>query len=235
MTSKIDFESFKKGDKVIITISGKNAEEVYPCKIIDISLTKKLIKFEDNESEYECKFSEVKSIVRTKKTFPYGVLYGVLIILLFVSTIPFAFRATSTILPILISLDIWQYFRIKNDKLHVYEKQNNTPYTLSIPTCISICPMIMLLIIFGLITKLFSGYNAVIFILLACFLAWIPGLIWFITDQIRLYQYNKNHQGNANFVVRMVVFLVCYPFFTFFSYGMLLFFTSGYGMVEINS
>jgi hypothetical protein len=229
MTSKIDFESFKNGDKVIITISGKNAEEVYPGKIIDISLTKKLIKFEDNESEYECKFSEVKSIVYTEKPFPYGVL----IILLFVLTIPFAFRATSTILLILISLDIWQYFRIKNDKLHVYEKQNNTPYTLSIPTCICICPMIMHLIILGFITKLFSGYNAFIFILLACFLSWLPGLIWFITDQIRLYQYNKNHQENASFVVRMVVFLVFYPFFTFFSYGMLLFFTSGYGMLYL--
>ena len=74
MISKINFLNFKKGDRVIIKVSSENGEEIFLCKIIDISLINKLIHFEDNESEYECKFSEVKSIVRQRKTFPYGML-----------------------------------------------------------------------------------------------------------------------------------------------------------------
>lgn len=220
MTKEIDFENFKNGDKVIITISGKNGEEIYPCKIIDISSTKKLIHFEDNESEYECKFSEVKSIVRTKKVIPYGIL-TFLYFLLFMVLAPFhifseylskTFFFLLIVIPILSFLDIWQYFRMQNDKLSVYEKQNNTPYVLSIFTCVAIYPTIFIFTLFILEDVMKIRVSWCLLGEVLVFLTWVPGLMFFIKDQIKLYQNKKKYCIKKNFWIRMVVFLVCYLF-----------------------
>jgi hypothetical protein len=72
----------------------------------------------------------------------------------------------------------------------------------------------LLLMFLGLLRTEPNVYLALLFLWIF-FLAWLPGLVWFIKDQMRLYQYNKNHQENANFMVRIVVFLVGYLFFAF--------------------
>lgn len=64
MVNKINFESFKKGDDIVITVLDDGNEETFSGKITNISLSKKVIHLEDDESEYECQFSEIKKISR---------------------------------------------------------------------------------------------------------------------------------------------------------------------------
>ena len=118
---------------------------------------------------------------------------------------------------ILIFLDVWHYFKIKKDKLNTYEKQNNAPYMLSISTCVLIYPALMWLIIsMSMITDFF-----VFLLLITCLSGWIPGLVFFIKDQIRLYQFKKNYPYNKSFWIRIIGFLILYPFFTYTGYAML--------------
>ena len=62
MATKINFKNFHKGDDVVITVLDDGNEEILSGKITSISLSKKVIHLEDNDSEYECKFSEIKSV-----------------------------------------------------------------------------------------------------------------------------------------------------------------------------
>ncbi len=163
----------------------------------------------------------MKSIVRTRKVIPYGtliLLYLLLLIALIRFDSPISTYLAETpsllvVIPILISLDIWQYFRIKNNKLNVYEKQNNIPYVLSIFTCIAIYPTVFMLIVSALekIKKIGSLSFLLYFYLCLClpFLTWIPGFVFFNKDQTRLRQYKKNYLCKKYFMIRMIVFWVC--------------------------
>ena len=224
MTSKINFENFKNGDKVIITISNKNGEEIYPCRITNIFPVKKLIHFEDNKSEYECKFSEVTSIVRTRTVYNYGrwILLCIIVLLILVIVLDnyflklnkYVYRILAYDIPsVLIFLDICYYLKIKKDKLNAYEKQNNAPYTLSVFTCALIYPALMWMSIM---------LGPLAFLLLpTCLLGWLPGHLFFREDQIKLYQYRENHLCRKKIWIRMIEFLIFYPFFIYVGYAML--------------
>ena len=67
MATKINFKNFQKDDDVVITVLDDGNEETLSGKIKNISLSKKVIHLEDSESEYECKFSEIKSIDYVRK------------------------------------------------------------------------------------------------------------------------------------------------------------------------
>lgn len=64
MTSKIDFKNFKNGDNVIITILDEGKEKTLFGKITNISLSKRFICFENDDSEYEFKFSEIRTMTQ---------------------------------------------------------------------------------------------------------------------------------------------------------------------------
>lgn len=115
---------------------------------------------------------------------------------------------------VLIILSVRQHYRIKNNKqiLNTYETQNNVPYMHNISTYVAIYPMLCLFSLApaGILANMLSPTVGYIIIILALGLGWLPGLILFIKDQKKLYQYQKNHECRNNFWIRGIEFLVIY-------------------------
>lgn len=115
-------------------------------------------------------------------------------------------------------LSLRQSYRLKKDKqiIDTYEKQNNAPLMHSVISCSGIYLMLCFfsLILAGFFASISTMISGVI-VISALGLGWIPGLVLFIKDQKKLYQYKKNHKCSENFWVRMVGFLCGYLFVIF--------------------
>ena len=121
---------------------------------------------------------------------------------------------------ILIILSVRQHYKIKNNRqiLNAYEKQNSLPYMHNISTCVAIYPMVCFFSLApaGILANLTSSTTiSYTIIILALGLGWLPGLILFIKDQKKLYQYQKNHKCRDNFWIRGIEFLVIYLLINF--------------------
>ena len=123
----------------------------------------------------------------------------------------------------LIILSIRQHYKIKNNKqiLIEYEKQNNAPYMRNISTCVAIYPLLCFLSMFpaGIISRI-SPTTTHVIIWSVLGLGWLPGLILFIKDQKKLYQYKKEHSNyRENFWYRIIEFVSSYVFINIIIWG----------------
>ena len=84
----IDFKNFKKGDKVVITFDEGGKEKNLFVKITSISLDKKVIHFETDDFEYECRFSEIKEITKPNKMNVVFWIYSAIVPLLCICICP---------------------------------------------------------------------------------------------------------------------------------------------------
>jgi hypothetical protein len=131
-------------------------------------------------------------------------------------------RAFSIAIAILFVLSIIQYNKISKNQqvLDVYEKEGNVPLMHNIATCVLIYPILCigLLAPAGAIAQIAPTVS--LFIIVAALgLGWIPGLVLFVKDQKKLWQYRKKHICDESFWARMVEFVVCYLFFNFIVLG----------------